>query len=86
MVQSSRKVVFLDTSLPCNRHRALKPLHLIQELDEGSTDIFLDEVVEKYMNCFSDIIFESMLMGEYFSNYEIGSHTKKEEGERVWKD
>ena len=69
MVYSSDQVLFIDTSIPKERTRVLKPKHQVKDLDSESTEIFVPAAREHYMNRPDSDTFSNMTFPEYICNY-----------------
>ena len=76
MVDSNTSVVFLDTNMPNQRSRPLRPKIEIEELDPDSTDIFVHGAREHYMNRPKTLHFESMTYPRYTCEYRISKNLK----------
>ncbi|WAQ99743.1 PIF1-like protein [Mya arenaria] len=50
LTQSSRNIIFINTSLPEKRVEILKPMSQIQHLPDSSTDVTCSAMIDKYCN------------------------------------
>lgn len=66
---ASRKVVFINTSLPQRRDRMLRPREQLEELDENDANIFLDNYLNYYAN--RDRHLERECLASVVANYEV---------------
>ena len=74
LTRGSRQVIFVPTDLPNNRTRLIKPLIMIQKLEDDDPDVFAKGILERYQARPNQL--EDMCLAEFASKYSLGS--KKE--------
>ena len=84
--KTSPGVIFANSNLPENRYRILKSEEEISNMEEGETDIFKKNMLERYMNR-PDRNFrkgryaalENLCYAQFLANYYLDSKNAKEE-------
>ena len=84
--KTSPGVIFANSNLPENRYRILKSEEEISNMEEGETDIFKKNMLERYMNR-PDHNFrkgryaalENLCYAQFLANYYLDSKKSKEE-------
>lgn len=70
LVKGSRQVVFVPTDLPENRTKLLKPMKVIQELDDDEEDLYQLGILDKYQLRPDSI--ENVCLADFAANYRYG--------------
>jgi hypothetical protein len=70
LVKGSRQVVFVPTDLPENRTKLLKPMKVIQELDDDEEDLYQLGILDKYQLRPDSI--ENICLADFAANYRYG--------------
>ncbi|WAR02670.1 PIF1-like protein, partial [Mya arenaria] len=48
LVQGSRQIVYIPTDLPQHRTRLMKPLKMLEKLDDDDTDVYMTGLLDRY--------------------------------------
>ncbi|KAJ8048034.1 hypothetical protein HOLleu_00193 [Holothuria leucospilota] len=75
--KASRQFVFINTSPPEERTILLKPLHYIQQLPDGSTDIECMGLIKKYAA--RPKVLESYCLADFAAWFDVTTNNKKSE-------
>ena len=79
LIRGSRQVIFVPTDLPENRTKLLKPLKIIQELDDEEEDLYMTGMLEKYADRPHSV--ENLCLADFASYYCYGGKPKANEPE-----
>ena len=77
MVYSTRETVYINTALPSQRYRILKPAKKLEELPSNSTDIFADGLPQYYQCRPKQQHFDNMSLAEFATNYKLSTYVPK---------
>ena len=67
--RSSREVVYVSTDLPEARLHLLKPMSVIETMNDDDEDIYQIWIVERYSN--RPDVFENICLADFVSNYNV---------------
>ena len=67
--RSSREVIYVTTDLPEDRLHLLKPMSVIEAMDDDDEDIYQHGMVERYMK--RPDVLEDLCLADFVSNYSV---------------
>ena len=79
LTRGSRQVVFIPTDLPQNRTQLLKPVAVINTMDDDDPDVYQKGLVDKYA-ARPDVL-DDMCLADFASNYKTHQRRKASEEE-----
>ena len=77
MVYSSRETVYINTALPSQRYRLLKPNKHLEQLPADSTNIFANGVPQYYQCRPEGEPFQQMSLAEFATKYKLSTYEPK---------
>lgn len=75
----SRQTIYINTALPEERTRILKPEHELLQMEDDSEEICEKNVLDRYVN--RPDCFEEMCLAHFASNFEFEAKRKREASE-----
>ena len=75
--RASRSVIFINTSLPEERHTLLKSVPVLEEMAKNSTDIESDNVIKRYER--RPKVLDRMCLADFASWFDVSYPVKKKQ-------